>query len=56
MQTDFMKLAGYPTVPLNVTSTTKWGNIRYRVALALDNTGSMASANKMDELKIAPRS
>jgi Flp pilus assembly protein TadG len=55
MQTDFMKLAGYPTVPLNVTSTTKWGSIRYRVALALDNTGSMASASKMVELKKAAK-
>lgn len=53
MQTDFMKLAGYTSLPLNVSSTTKWGNIRYRVALALDNTGSMASANKMTELKSA---
>jgi Flp pilus assembly protein TadG len=55
MQTDFMKLAGFPTVGLNVTSTTKWGNIRYRVALALDNTGSMDSANKMYELKVASK-
>jgi Flp pilus assembly protein TadG len=55
MQTDFMKLAGYPTVPLNVSSTTKWGNIRYRVALALDNTGSMAFSSKMVELKKAAK-
>ena len=55
MQTDFMKLAGHPTVPLNVTTTTKWGNMRYRVALALDNTGSMASADKMNQLKIATK-
>jgi Flp pilus assembly protein TadG len=55
MQTDFMKLAGYPSVPLSVSSTTKWGNIRYRVALALDNTGSMASASKMSELKKAAK-
>ena len=49
MQADILKV----TVPMNVSSTTKWGNIRYRVALALDNTGSMASANKMTELKSA---
>ncbi len=53
MQTEFMKLAGYSSVPLSVTTTTKWGNIRYRVALALDNTGSMSSASKMTELKSA---
>ena len=33
-------------MPLNVSTTTKWGNIRYRVALALDNTGSMASCQQ----------
>jgi Flp pilus assembly protein TadG len=53
MQTDFMKLAGHPTVALNVSATTRWGNIRYRVALALDNTGSMAQAGKIGELKTA---
>jgi Flp pilus assembly protein TadG len=55
MKTDFMKMAGIPTVPINVASTTRWGNMRYRVALALDNTGSMSSANKMDELKKATK-
>jgi Flp pilus assembly protein TadG len=49
MQADILKVP----VPITVSSTTKWGNIRYRVALALDNTGSMASASKMDELKKA---
>jgi Flp pilus assembly protein TadG len=53
MPTDFMKLAGIPTVDLDASSTTKWGNIRYRIALALDNTKSMDSANKMTELKKA---
>jgi Flp pilus assembly protein TadG len=53
INTDFMKFAGFPTVTLNVSSTTKWGNIRYRVALALDNTGSMSSSNKIGELKTA---
>jgi Flp pilus assembly protein TadG len=53
MQTDFMKFANITQMPLTASSTTKWGNIRYRVALALDNTGSMASASKMTELKSA---
>jgi Flp pilus assembly protein TadG len=39
LNTDLMKLAGVPTMPIGVSSTTKWGNQRYRVALALDNTG-----------------
>lgn len=40
---------------LGTSSTVKWGNARYRVALALDNTGSMASSGKMDELKKAAK-
>jgi len=40
---------------LNVTatSTITWGTTRLRVALVLDNTGSMASSNKMTALKTA---
>ena len=34
-------------------SVSTWGNTRLRVALALDNTGSMASDGKMDALKTA---
>jgi Flp pilus assembly protein TadG len=53
MPTDFMKFGNINNVAINASSTTKWGNIRYRVALALDNTGSMASDGKMTELKSA---
>lgn len=53
LQTEFMKLAGIASMPLNVATTTKWGNMRYRVALALDNTGSMADADKINQLKLA---
>jgi hypothetical protein len=38
---------------IGAASTTKWGNSRLRVALALDNTGSMASSGKMTALKSA---
>lgn len=40
---------------LNVTtsSTVKWGSTRLRVALVLDNTGSMADSGKIDALKTA---
>lgn len=55
IQTDFMKLAGYPTLPLNAATTTKWGNMRYRVALALDNTGSMDNDDKIEQLKLATK-
>src|SRR5262249_17307033 len=36
-------------------STVKWGNNRLRVALVLDNTGSMSSANKLTALKTATK-
>jgi hypothetical protein len=43
-------------ITLNGSSTTKWGNVLLRVALALDNTGSMAQNGKMDALKSATKS
>lgn len=51
----FMSMAALgnkKTTQLGTHSTVRWG-ARYRVALALDNTGSMASASKMTELKKA---
>src|SRR2546421_5636979 len=51
----FMKIMGYNTIPLGSTSTVKWGNNRLRVALVLDNTGSMAEAGKIDALKTASK-
>lgn len=50
-----MSFFGVSTIPVSVSSTTTWGNTRLRVALALDNTGSMASAGKMDALKTAAK-
>jgi Flp pilus assembly protein TadG len=49
--TDFMKVAGYPTLNFNVGSTTSWSNTKLRVAMALDNTGSMAQSGKMTALQ-----
>lgn len=40
-------------VTINASSTSTWGNTRLRVALVLDNTGSMAQDGKMDALKTA---
>ena len=48
--TDFMKLAGFPTLPFDASSTATWGNVKMRVALALDNTGSMAQNGKITAL------
>jgi Flp pilus assembly protein TadG len=56
VDTSFMKVMGYTTLDIKSTATVKWGNNRLRVALALDNTGSMASAGKIDALKTATKS
>ena len=53
MKTDFMKLAGFDSLSFNANSTSTWGNTRMRVALVLDNTGSMAQNGKMPALQKA---
>ena len=42
MPADFTKILGYDTFNLVASSTAKWGTNRLRVALVLDNTGSMS--------------
>ena len=44
------------TITVTGTSTAKWGSKRLRVALVLDNTGSMADAGKMTALQSATQS
>jgi Flp pilus assembly protein TadG len=51
--TAFLGIIGYNTIPVTGSSTTAWGSTRLRVALVLDNTGSMASDGKMSALKSA---
>jgi Flp pilus assembly protein TadG len=41
------------TFPVGAHSEVQWGNSRLRVALVLDNTGSMAQSNKINALKTA---
>jgi Flp pilus assembly protein TadG len=53
---DFMKVAGYPTINFNTSSTSAWGNVRMRVAMALDVTGSMAWDGKMPAMQTAAKS
>ena len=53
--TDFMKIAGFPQLGFDSSSTSAWGNTRMRVALALDVTGSMDQDGKMDALKPAAK-
>ena len=53
--TSIMGIAGYDWMTVKGSSTAKWGSERLRVALALDNTGSMAWAGKMLALKVATK-
>jgi hypothetical protein len=53
VDTSFMRIMGFSTLNVGSTSTVKWGNTRLRVALVLDNTGSMADNNKIGALKTA---
>jgi len=53
VECDFMQLAGYSTLSFQTTATTTWGSAHMLVALALDNTGSMSSSNKMTSLQQA---
>jgi Flp pilus assembly protein TadG len=54
--TDFMKVAGFPDLNFNTMSTSAWGTVRMRVAMALDNTGSMAQDGKIGALRTAAAS
>ena len=55
IQTDFMKVVGFPQLNFGTSSTSTWGNSRMRVALVLDNTGSMAQNGKMSALQSAAK-
>ena len=51
--TTFTKVLGQPELNVNTNSEVLWGIRKLEVALALDNTGSMASSSKMTNLKTA---
>jgi Flp pilus assembly protein TadG len=51
--TDFMKVIGFQNLNFNTSSTAAWGNVKMRVALALDNTGSMGQDGKIQALRNA---
>jgi Flp pilus assembly protein TadG len=53
VDTSFMRIMGFSSLNIGSTSTVKWGNSRLRVALVLDNTGSMSDDGKMAALKTA---
>jgi Flp pilus assembly protein TadG len=54
--TSFLGVIGRDYITVDGSSTAKWGSTRLRVALALDNTGSMSSSGKMTALKSATKS
>jgi len=53
VHTNFLGIIGVSQVEISALSVSTWGNTRLRVALVLDNTGSMANDGKMDALKTA---
>ena len=53
MTTNFVGILGVPTMSIGTKSTAAWGNTRLRVALVLDNTGSMSQSGKITALKTA---
>jgi Flp pilus assembly protein TadG len=55
VDTTFSRVIGHKQMGIGASTTVKWGMTKLRVALALDNTGSMASDNKMGALKTATK-
>ncbi len=55
INTDFVRVLGsnFNSMGFGSTSTTAWGNVKMRVALALDNTGSMSDNGKITALRNA---
>jgi Flp pilus assembly protein TadG len=51
--TSFTKVLGQQEINISATSEAVWGIKKLNLALALDNTGSMASSGKMEALKTA---
>ena len=56
IDTTFMRVAGFPTMDFKTGSTSAWGNVRMRVAMALDVTGSMQNDGKMPAMQDAAKS
>jgi Flp pilus assembly protein TadG len=55
IDTTLLNVLGKRTITVSGSSTAKWGGARLRVALVLDNTGSMAESGKMAALQSATR-
>jgi Flp pilus assembly protein TadG len=55
LPTQFMGVAGVPNMNFSASSTSTWGSNLLRVALVLDNTGSMSNNNKIGALQTAAK-
>ena len=53
--TQFMGIMGFNQMDIATSTEVVWGQRKLELALALDNTGSMSSNNKMTELKKAAK-
>lgn len=53
LKTNVLGILGYGDIDIAAAATSTWGETRLRVALVLDNTGSMSSSGKMTALKTA---
>src|SRR5262249_25252331 len=49
----FLGIMGISQIPITTTGTVNWSNAKLRVALVLDNTGSMSQSGKLTALKTA---
>jgi len=55
MDTTFMRVMGFSSLDVGSNTTVKWGNVRLRVALVLDTTGSMSDDGKMAPCRPRPK-
>ena len=55
IETGFMRVVGFPTMDFKTSSTSAWGNVRMRVAMVLDVTGSMKNDGKMPAMQTAAK-
>jgi uncharacterized protein YegL len=49
----FWRIIGHPQIDISASGEVVWGNKKLNIALAFDNTGSMASSGKITALKEA---
>jgi Flp pilus assembly protein TadG len=53
MKTNIMGILGFNTIPVATSATASWGGAKLRVALVLDNTGSMTQTDATGTSKIS---